>query len=165
MAKRGGEKQKNAAKAQAEAVADKAKEAAQQTMVLVPKTALLALLKQDDNYKRDIDGLTGELREAIGNAVEKKHLDKKAYALLKRFHREKSNEKLASLWNTLLAYMEMAGVLERIASVEALPLGGDGEEGEGEETEEQEETSGAEVVKPRFGGRRAAAEAEGETTH
>ena len=152
-------KQKNAAKAQADAVNDKAKAAAAHAMVLTPKSTLIALLKQDDKYKNDIDGLTGELRETIGNAVEKKHLDKKAYALLKRFHREKSNEKLANLWTTLLAYLEMAGVLERINSVEALPLGdADSMENDGEGEEAEEETGG-EVVKPQFGGRRSPATA------
>lgn len=159
MAKNGRGKEKNAAKAQAEAASAAAKKAAEASMVLIAPATLRALLKQDDNYKSQIDGLTGELREAIGNAVEKKKLDKKAYALVKRFHREKSNEKLANLWNTLLAYMEMAGVMERINSVAALPLDGEpageeegSEDGEAEAEAEAEAPAG-EVVTPQFGGR------------
>ena len=102
----------------------------QTTTVLISAKSLVAMLKQDDNYKDKIDGLTGELRETIGNAVEKKHLDKTAYALLKKFHRIKSNEKLANLWDTLQAYMDMAGVMKRIESVAPLPL--DGEKNEAE---------------------------------
>lgn len=163
MAKTGRGKEKNAAKAQADAAKEQATK--QSTLVLISPQALKQLLKDDDRYKADIDGMVGELRETIGNAVEKKKLDKKAYALLKRFHREKSNEKLANLWHTLLAYMDMAGVMKRIESVSELPLDGDKAEGEeeeeGEEVEaaadEAEETT-AEVVKPRFGGRQRAAD-------
>ncbi|HEY6029960.1 MAG TPA: hypothetical protein VIU44_05330 [Gaiellaceae bacterium] len=159
MAKTGRGKEKDAAKAQAEAA--KAQASKQSTLVLISPQALKQLLKDDDRYKDDIDGLVGELRETIGNAVDKKKLDKKAYALLKRFHREKSNEKLSNLWHTLLAYMDMAGVMKRIESVSELPL--DGEKANGEESEEVEASSeepaeGAEVVKPQFGGRRVPAQ-------
>ncbi len=154
--KTGNGKTKNAKAAQAEAAAETAKK--QATLVLISPQALKGLLREDDKYKGDIDSLTGELREAIGNAKEKKHLDTKAYALLKRFHREKSNEKLANLWSTLLAYMEMAGVMDRINSVSELPL--DGEKNDEEEDEEQTvDASGEEdgdeeptVARPQFGG-------------
>ena len=105
----------------------------QKTLVLISAKTLTALLKQDDNYKDKIDGIVGELRETIGNAVEKKHLDKAAYALLKKFHRIQSNEKLANLWDTLNAYMDMTGVMKRIESVTPLPL--DGEQNEAEAAE------------------------------
>lgn len=127
-----------------------------QVVVLIKQSTLKNLLKQDDNYKRDIDGLVGELREAIGNASEKQHLDKKAYALLKRFHREKSSEKLWSLWHTLLAYMEMAGVMDRINSVQAIDFDGEQEAedySQDEEETEDEETSGV-VTRPEFGAAR-----------
>lgn len=152
MAKTGRGKEKNAAKAQAEAAEAQAPKA-QQTIGLITQKTLVALLKADDGYKDQIDGLTGELRESIGNAKEKKQLDTKAYALLKRFHREKSNEKLANLWDTLLAYMDMAGVMKRIESVPQLPINGAEPAEETGEEAEVEEAQGAEVVKPEFGGR------------
>lgn len=142
--------------AQAEAAQAQAKK--QATLVLISPQALKSLLREDDKYKGDIDSLTGELREAIGNAKEKKHLDTKAYALLKRFHREKSNEKLANLWGTLLAYMEMSGVMDRINSVSELPLDGekaDEEQGDGEGVEASGEGGNDEpknVARPQFGG-------------
>lgn len=125
---------------------------------LIAQRTLVSLLREDDNYKGRIDGLVGELRESIGNAADKKHLDKKAYALLKKFHRMKSTEELARVWHTLLAYMDMAGVMKRIDSVSELDLAGDGESAEEEEAEEgeaeeEEEESGGEVSRPRFGGR------------
>mgnify|MGYP001617024169 CR=1 FL=1 len=104
----------------------------QKTITLISAGTLKSLLRSDDGYKEKIDGLTGELRETIGNAVEKKHLDKAAYALLKKFHRIKSNEKLANLWDTLQAYMDMAGVMKRIESVAPLPLDGEQNEAEAE---------------------------------
>lgn len=166
MAKTGRGKEKNATKAQAEA-AEVQVPKAQQTFGMIPQKTLMALLKADDKYKQDIDGLTGELREAIGNAKDKKQLNTKAYALLKRFHREKSNEKLANLWDTLLAYMDMAGVMKRIESVPQLPIGAEdgaeaGEEVEAVGADEEEEGEDAEVVKPQFGG---AARGRTEATH
>jgi len=100
-------------------------------LVLISEKALRSLLKQDDNYKGQIDGLVGELRESIGNAVDKKHLNKKMYGLLKKFHRYTSDEQLSDDWHTLLAYMDMAGVMKRIDSIDGLPLS------EPQETEER----------------------------
>lgn len=94
-------------------------------VTLISQKSLVALLKEDDNYKGKIDGLVGELRETIGNAVEKKHLNKQMYALLKKFHRYKSIEKLADDWRTLLAYMDMAGIMAKIDTVTPLPIEGD----------------------------------------
>lgn len=119
------------------------------TLVLISAQALKSLLKADDNLKGKIDELTGELREEIGNAVEKKHLHKKAYATLKAISRIKSNEELSNYWHTLLAYMDMAGVMARIDSVSELPL-------DGEEPEDEEETAGDKVTRPQFGAREPA---------
>lgn len=106
-----------------EEIKEQAKQAS--GFALISAGTLRALLKQDDNYKQRIDGLTGELREAIGYAVEKKHLNKKMYAVLKKFYRYTSDEKLADDWRTLLALMDMAGVMRRIDSVAGLPLDGE----------------------------------------
>lgn len=158
MAKTGRGKEKNAAKAMAEAAAEQAKVAQEQSLVLIPAKTLKQLLSDDEGYKQRIDGLTGELREQIKYAADKKHLHKGAYALLKKLHRIDSAEQLRTLWLTLLAYMDMAGVMKRIDSVQDLPLGGDsGEEEPADETgmveaDAEQETAG-EVVTPQFGGR------------
>ncbi|MDE2105513.1 MAG: hypothetical protein KGL39_50265 [Patescibacteria group bacterium] len=155
MAKTGRGKEKNAAKALADNAKVMADKAQAESLVLTPASVLKALLNDDGNYKEQIDGLVGELREQIKNAIDKKHLHKKAYADVKRFFRYKSSEELRRHWLTLLAYMDMSGVMKRIESVPDLPL--DGEKAEGEEVEavsdEAEETT-SEVVKPQFGGRR-----------
>lgn len=89
---------------------------------LINAKQLKSLLAADDSHKEEIDGVVGSLREKIAYAVKHHHLDKKAYALTKQFNRM-SAEKLADLWPRLLAYMDMAGLMERIESVDRLPLG------------------------------------------
>jgi len=91
--------------------------------VLITEKALRALIKADDDYKSGIAGLTGELREEIGNAVEKKHLDKNAYALLKSFKQKgKTPQGKHRLWHTLVAYMEMSGEMKIVESAPELGL-------------------------------------------
>lgn len=94
-------------------------------LVLISRSALVKLLKNDDRYQEEMDGILGTRREEIGNAVQKHHLDKDAFADLKRLHKINSNETLAHRWRTLLAYMKMTGVMDRIESVPMLPLDGD----------------------------------------
>lgn len=93
---------------------------------LINEKQLKSLLAADHSHKEEIDGVVGSLREKIAYAVKHHHLDKKAYALVKQFDRM-SAEKLADLWPRLLAYMDMAGLMERIESVDRLPLGDDDE--------------------------------------
>ena len=103
-------------------------------VTLIGERQLRSLLASDDNHKGKIDGVVGSLREEIKNAVDKQHLNKKAYAMLKTLHRMK-DEALADLWPTLLVYMDMAGVMKRIESVERLPFDkSDEAETEGEVT-------------------------------
>lgn len=97
-------------------------------IALTSQRALVALLTADDNYKGKIDKLTGELREEIGNAVEKKHLHKQAYAMVKKLYRIKSNEELHDLWYTFMDYAEKIGIVKRVESVQGLPLQDDGDE-------------------------------------
>lgn len=111
---------------------------------LINAKQLRSLLASDDTHKEEIDGVVGSLREKIAYAVKHHHLDKKAYGYTKQFNRM-SAEKLADLWPRLLAYMDMAGLMERIDSVERLPLGDDAE------TEDETESSPARPG-PKFGG-------------
>lgn len=96
-----------------------------ETLVLISASALKSLLAESDKYKEKIDGLVGELREEIGNAVEKKHLDKEAFALVKKFRRIKSVERKSTLYHIFLAYLDMSGEMKLIESVSGLPLDGE----------------------------------------
>lgn len=92
---------------------------------LINEKDLKALLRTCASFKNQTDELVGELREKIAFAVDKKHLDKKAFADLRRLDRM-DDEDLARHWDTLLAYMDMAGVTKRIEAVLELPLEGTG---------------------------------------
>jgi len=114
---------------------------------LINAKQLKSLLASDDTHKEEIDIVVGSLREKIAYAVKHHHLDKKAYALTKQFNRM-SAEKLADLWPRLLAYMDMAGLMERIESVDRLPLGDEETETDKTETTAREtvETAGGPAV-------------------
>jgi hypothetical protein len=90
---------------------------------LISKTKLNKLLDADNNCKEEIAEVVAGLRGNVATAVEKDHLHKPAYADVKRFDRIKSAEKLAEHWKTLLAYMEMRGLFQKIETVQRLDLG------------------------------------------
>jgi len=89
---------------------------------LIDERKLNKLLDADNGFKEEISGVVGTQREKIGYAVEHDHLHKEAYADLKRYDRVKTPEKLAERFLTLLAYMQMRGLFERINSVPRLDL-------------------------------------------
>jgi len=89
---------------------------------LIDEKKLNKLLDADIAYKEEIDSVVGQLREEIKNNVDKNHLHKGAYADVKKYDRIKSPEKLAEHFLTLIAYMKMRGLLERINSVPRLDL-------------------------------------------
>lgn len=114
-------------------------------VALIGRKTLNDLLKFDDSRKGIMDGANGELREAIANAVDKKHLHKKAYVTVKAMHRFKSDEALKLYVENLLAYMDMAGITKRIEAVGDLPLG---EEADSEDEVAHEQSDAA----PKKGG-------------
>ncbi|MBS0369038.1 MAG: hypothetical protein JSS57_07555 [Proteobacteria bacterium] len=132
------------------------------TAIQLPSERVLKrLLKSGDEMKEAVDGLTGSHREEIKNAIDKHHLNKDAFALLKKFHRIKSAETKHILFHTFIEYLEMSGEMKLIDSVQNLPLGDDKvEEDEGNEGDAGQQ--GADNVR-QFGGSRrrgqAAAEA------
>lgn len=133
-----------------------------EVLVLISASALKSLLTESDKYKEKIDGLVGELREEIGNAVEKKHLDKEAFALVKKFRRIKSVERKSSLYHIFQAYLDMSGEMKLIESVSGLPLDDDKPE-KAEKPEKPEKIEKPEGDKPagaapKFGGAQARTE-------
>lgn len=101
---------------------DEALKALPPITTLIDEKKLNKLLDADNGYKEEISDVVGTLREKIGNAVENDHLHKGAYADLKKFDRIKTAEKLSEHFLTLLAYMKMRGLFERINSVQRLDL-------------------------------------------
>ncbi len=100
---------------------------------------LTGLLRRNAEAATKTASINGSLREDIAYAVEHNYLHKGAFAILKKFDRME-DVKLAELWPTLLAYMDMTGVTKKIEAVERLPLGdqtdGEAEPGEAEETDD-----------------------------
>lgn len=88
---------------------------------LISQNNLRNLLKQCAGLKEDLDYTTGILREKIAYAVDKQNLNKRAFAELRKLNKMEA-ERLADYWDTLQAYMEMAGLMERMESVARLPL-------------------------------------------
>lgn len=133
------------------AAAGKAKETAARVgeHTLISATALKSLLRDDGVIKEKIDTLTGELRNEIKQAVDKKGLDKTAYAMMKRLYRM-TPEKAASIYANFLAYVDMSGLAKDMDAVGNLPLETDakraaaeGGEGEGEDEEAGEADTAA----------------------
>jgi len=118
---------------------------------LISQNDLRNLLRTCKGLKDDLDETTGILREKIGYAVEKKNLNKKAFAELRKLDKMEP-EKLADYWDTLQAYMEMGGLFERIESVTRLPLGEpQAAEAEGKSGETKEPAPPSETVsRPRL---------------
>lgn len=142
-------KEKKAREAQ-KAAASAAAEAQQRKGIQLPSESVLKkLLKSAETTQNEVDGLVGEHREAIANAVERHHLHKGAFADTKKISRmiaKRGAEHAAEYWDTLLAYLDLSGVMGKITAVGKLPLDGDSpEEGEKEGGDEEEEVSAAET--------------------
>lgn len=89
---------------------------------MISQNDLRNLIKSIKIIEGDKDEASELISKKIKDAATKKNLDKKAFALIRRFDKME-NEKLAAFWDNLEAYMDMAGLYERIESVGKLPLG------------------------------------------
>ena len=105
----------------------KASEVEQQ---ITPKK-LKALLKSSNEAFKNTREISGELGQQIAAAVEKDHLHRKAFAILKGFDRM-TPEKLADVWETLNYYMDVSGLAERAKSALKMNFDAAEDEAEGE---------------------------------
>lgn len=96
--------------------------AAFQLPACITERQLKAVLRSDDEYKGQIDGLTGERRAVISNATERQHLHKDGYAMLKKLRKCRTAEQKALLFYTFLEYVKLSGELRIIEAVPSLPL-------------------------------------------
>lgn len=124
--------------------------ASEEYVPLIKPKKLKDLLKSDGSYRDDISELTGRLREAIANAVNNDHLDKNAFALLKKFSKMKP-EKRAILWREFIAYMKICGLLADIEARMELPLGEEPPTSATDEPDAGSESPGSRRA-PQFGG-------------
>lgn len=138
--------------------ADAAPARSESTVSVTPGTTLKSLLSTCRGLKANSDSIISKMREEIGYAVEKKHLDKGVFAELRRYDKMEP-EKAAERWHMLVRYMELSGVMAKIESVGRLPLG----DQDNEEVEEEAETRAPKAAKPRKGNGKSVVEAIKET--
>ncbi len=97
------------------------------TARVTPAGTLKSLLSTCRGYKQNVDGIVSKMREEIGFAVSKKHLNKEAFAFLRKMDRMEA-EKASEFWHTIVRYMELTGIMAKIEAVGRLPL----EDGDGD---------------------------------
>jgi hypothetical protein len=91
-----------------------------------PEATLTSLLRSAKAAKRKVGEINTEVREAVSNAVEHKHLHRGAFNVAKRLF-AMPDEKLAECMYHLEHYLEVSGINERVKKVGALPLGDRGD--------------------------------------
>lgn len=113
---------------------------AKTTVRLTPGTELRKLLKIKRSSDADKDEAIGTYANAVGHAIEKNHLHKKAWAAAVREDKMEP-EQLRAFYEHLEHYREELGLNKRAESAPALPMDGEEET----ETEEEAETRGRNV--------------------
>lgn len=101
--------------------ADKAPVAERNTKLTSPAT-LKSLLKSGRALKENLDELTSAHSAEVREAVDKKHLHKKAFGVIKMLDRMTA-EKLADFMEHFDHYFEASGLEERANSAQRLPMG------------------------------------------
>lgn len=105
--------------------------AAVQAAVIINQNQLTKLLSARRSTSKQVDELNGSYRSKLATAVEKNNLHKKAYATLVTLDKMEPEQAL-EYWTHLIAYMDLAGITEKIDSVAKLPLQEKPEGGEGD---------------------------------
>lgn len=89
---------------------------------VTPEATLKSLLGMAKRAKSQVADVNGNLREAVTNAVDNKHLHRGAFNITKRLF-AMPDEKLAEAHHHLMAYLDSSGIEERVKKVGRLPLG------------------------------------------
>lgn len=106
---------------------------------LTPEKDLQNLLRQCKGHEKNIAEYVGSLREKIGNAVEKKHLHKGAFATIRKLDKMEP-EQVAAWLDHFNHYLDVSGIQKRADDAPALDLEGEKDEGEGDEGETETST-------------------------
>jgi hypothetical protein len=89
------------------------------TLLLPPRKTVEDLAREKRNAKKRTQSIAGELGEAIGKAVENKHLDRKALSIACALD-ALPDEKLHVTYHHLLEYLEWLGVKKRAEAQERM---------------------------------------------
>lgn len=79
---------------------------------LISQPDFLSLLRACKNRQKDMDEARGSMGNAVKLAMDKKHLDRAAFAIFRRLDRLSDN-KLAVTRRNLLHYLEIGGLNDR----------------------------------------------------
>lgn len=90
-----------------------------ETMQVISESAFKSLLSKIKGAEADKNEAVGSIGSAISNAVEKNHLDKKAFSLFRTLQRMSDN-KLATTIAHFDHYREIGGLDERAANQEQM---------------------------------------------
>lgn len=109
--------------------------AKQETVTRLPPRTLLGRLRSmKKSMDSDINAVRGTYGQAVADAVENKHLHKKAWSTAMREDKMEP-EQLKLYYEHLDHYRDELGLIKRADSAPDLPM--DGEDGDGEEDEKK----------------------------
>jgi hypothetical protein len=103
---------------------------AKDVALVTSEKKLRALLKKARDCKKEMSGISGELGQAVANAVENDYLHRKAFSFCRQLD-AMTDEKLAEYMTHLEHYLEVSGLNARVEKVSRLPLGDQPGETEG----------------------------------
>lgn len=118
----------------------KAEPVAERTTKITSGATIKSLLKSGVSLKEELDELTSAHSAEVREAVDKKHLHKKAFNMIKALNRL-TPEKLADTMEHFDAYFESSGLEDRANSAQRLPMGDGPKKDAGEFEEDPPKTS------------------------
>lgn len=89
------------------------------TLILPPETVIQKLARDKRNAKKRTQSINGELGQAIGKAVEEKHVDRKALSIAWQLD-AMDEERLHVTYFHLLRYMDDLGIPKRAKAQEEM---------------------------------------------
>lgn len=124
---------------------------AERTTKITSGATIKSLLKSGRSLKEELDELTSAHSAEVREAVDKKHLHKKAFGMVKMLDRL-SPEKLADTMEHFDAYFESSGLEDRANSAQRLPMGDEPTTGAGD-FEEDPPRAGVKDIAEKAGAR------------
>lgn len=95
-----------------------------QVVPVTPEGTLVSLLNSAKRAKGKVADINEEVRTSVSNAVDNKHLHRKAFNSVKSAF-PMTDEKLAEWHHHLMYYLDASGINERVEKVGRLPLDDD----------------------------------------
>lgn len=97
------------------------------TIIFPKKSVLMRLAKEKRDARQKTQAISGEYGNSIAQAVEKDHLDRKAFSIAMQLD-GMSDERLHITFHSLLNYMDELGITKRATAQEELFANGEDRE-------------------------------------